>query len=95
MEFISSAAQPFQTQENISLLKSHYVLNSIPMAYNRTDGRGRPSDSGFVMSSSNPNIKMKKGDKVWIRTHYNYGQFARGGDRGEWCNFSGFKLYRL
>nr|XP_011425247.2 complement C1q tumor necrosis factor-related protein 3 [Crassostrea gigas] len=68
------------------------VLNNIPIAYNRTDGRGRPNNSGFVMSSSNANIKMKKGDKVWIRTHYNYGQFARGGDRGEWCNFSGFKL---
>lgn len=65
------------------------VLNSIPMAYNYTDSRGRTA--GYSMSSSHANIKMKKGDEVWIRTHHNYGQNALCG-YGQWCNFSGFKF---
>lgn len=68
------------------------VLNSIPIAYNYSDGRGRTRSAGYVMTSSHANIKMKKGDKVWIRTYHNYGQFARCGVKGEWCKFSGFKL---
>lgn len=67
------------------------VFNSKPIAYNYTDGRGRTKDAGYVMSSSNANIKIRKGDKVWIRTHFNLGQFTRC-DNGKWCNFSGFKL---
>lgn len=67
------------------------VLNSKPIAYNFTDGRGRTKGTGYVMSSSNANIKMRKGDKVWIRAHDKYGQFARCVN-GQWCFFSGFKL---
>ncbi|XP_052680112.1 complement C1q tumor necrosis factor-related protein 4-like [Crassostrea angulata] len=67
------------------------VLNSSPIACNFTDGRGRTKNAGNVMSSSNVIIEMRTGDKVWIRTHHNYGQFARCGD-GQWCIFSGFKL---
>lgn len=67
------------------------VLNSSPVAYNFTDGRGRTKNAGNVMSSSNAIIEMRKGDKVWIRAHDKYGQFARCVN-GQWCFFSGFKL---
>nr|XP_034307104.1 complement C1q tumor necrosis factor-related protein 3-like [Crassostrea gigas] len=66
------------------------VLNGIPMAYNYTDSRGL--SAGHSMASSHANIKMKKGDRVWIRTHQNYGQNAVCGNVGQWCNFSGFKF---
>lgn len=65
------------------------VRNSIPVAYNYTDERGRQRGPGNKMTSSNALIKMKKGDKVWIRTYLNYGQLARC---GQWCYFFGFKL---
>lgn len=65
------------------------VRNSIPVAYNYTDGRGRQRGAGNIMTSSNALIKMKKGDEVWIRTYLNYGQLGRC---GQWCYFSGFKL---
>lgn len=70
------------------------VFNSSPMACNFTDGRGRTKNAGNVMSSSNVIIEMRTGDKVWIRTHHNYGQFARCGD-WQWCIFSGFKLWKF
>nr|XP_034307784.1 complement C1q tumor necrosis factor-related protein 4-like [Crassostrea gigas] len=66
-------------------------LNSSPVAYNFTDGRGRTKNAGNVMSSSNAIIEMRKGDKVWIRAHDKYGQFARCVN-GQWCFFSGFKI---
>lgn len=66
------------------------VLNSNPVIGNYVDGRGH--NSPHVMSSSQANIKMKKGEKVWIRVWENYGQVARCGDKGQWCYFSGFKL---
>lgn len=47
------------------------------------------------MASSHANIKMKKGDRVWIRTHHNYGQNAVCGNVGQWCNFSGLKLWKM
>lgn len=65
------------------------VRNSIPVAYNYTDGRGRQRGAGNIMTSSYALIKMKKGDEVWIRTYLNYGQLGRC---GQWCYFSGFKL---
>nr|XP_011445004.2 complement C1q tumor necrosis factor-related protein 4-like [Crassostrea gigas] len=61
------------------------VRNGEIIAKNFSDGRGR---IGFDMSTSHANIKMKKGDKVWIRTHDTWGQFAHG----DWCFFSGLKL---
>uniref|UniRef100_A0A8W8LPQ9 C1q domain-containing protein n=1 Tax=Magallana gigas TaxID=29159 RepID=A0A8W8LPQ9_MAGGI len=61
------------------------VLNGQKVALNHTDGRGH---DGYPMSTSHANIKMKKGDKVWIRTHNTNGQYAHGG----WCYFSGAKL---
>lgn len=41
------------------------------------------------MSFSHANIKMKNDDRVWIRTHGSYGQYAEGGN---WGNFFGIKL---
>nr|XP_034307441.1 complement C1q tumor necrosis factor-related protein 3 [Crassostrea gigas] len=61
------------------------VLNGQKVALNQTDGRGH---DGYPMSTSHANIKMKKGDKVWIRTNGTSGQHAHGG----WCYFSGAKL---
>ncbi|XP_062599641.1 cerebellin-2-like [Saccostrea cucullata] len=54
------------------------------IAYNQADGRGL---TGYVMTSNNANIKMKKRDKVWIRS--NDGKYAYG---GHWCSFSGIYL---
>ncbi|XP_052678302.1 heavy metal-binding protein HIP-like [Crassostrea angulata] len=62
------------------------VRNGEMIIRNFSDGRGR---DGYAMSTSHANIKMKKGDKVWIRAHGTWGQYADG---GEWCFFSGVKL---
>nr|XP_034307448.1 complement C1q tumor necrosis factor-related protein 3-like isoform X3 [Crassostrea gigas] len=61
------------------------VLNGKKVVLNYIDGRGRDGNS---MSTSHANIKMKKGDKVWIRTCDTTGQFAHA----DWCFFSGSKL---
>ncbi|XP_052678292.1 heavy metal-binding protein HIP-like [Crassostrea angulata] len=61
------------------------VLNGKKVVLNHTDGRGH---NGGPMSTSHANIKMKKGDKVWIRTHSTSGLFAHA----NWCFFSGSKL---
>ncbi|XP_065936796.1 complement C1q tumor necrosis factor-related protein 3-like [Magallana gigas] len=61
------------------------VLNGKKVALNHADGRGH---SGNSMSTSHANIKMKKGDKVWIRAHDTYGQFGYA----HWSFFSGSKL---
>lgn len=75
--------------DNGKYFVTEIVRNSIPVAYNYTDGRGRQRGAGNIMTSSNALIKMKKGDEVWIRTYLNYGQLGRC---GQWCYFSGFKL---
>lgn len=62
------------------------VWNYEKVAYNQADGRGH---NGWPMSTSHAYIKMKKGEKVWIRAQGNYGHFAYG---GHWCSFSGAKL---
>lgn len=51
-----------------------------------TDGSGR---NGIEVTTSHVNIKMKKGDKAWIRAYRHWGYLALGGD---WCSFSGVKL---
>ena len=66
---------------------SEIVHNGNPIAFNHCDGRG--ISSGYISSSNQANIKMKKGDKVWIRTQNNYGLFAHG---SSWCDFSGYKV---
>ncbi|XP_061176946.1 complement C1q tumor necrosis factor-related protein 7-like [Saccostrea echinata] len=65
---------------------SEIVHDGKPVGKNYTDGRGR---NGYVMSSTNTNIKMKKGDKAWIRTYFTHGKFAHGED---WSIFSGNKI---
>ncbi|XP_062599638.1 cerebellin-2-like [Saccostrea cucullata] len=65
---------------------SEMVLDGKPIAYNYTDGRG---GMAYTMSSNTANIKLRKGNKVWIRSHQNWGQFAHGGN---WSTFSGNKL---
>ncbi|XP_061176943.1 complement C1q tumor necrosis factor-related protein 3-like [Saccostrea echinata] len=65
---------------------SEIVHNGKPVLFSYSDGRGR---TGNVTSSNSANIKMNKGDKVWIRTWGSYGKFARGGN---WSNFSGNKV---
>uniref|UniRef100_A0A8W8LVC3 C1q domain-containing protein n=1 Tax=Magallana gigas TaxID=29159 RepID=A0A8W8LVC3_MAGGI len=75
--------------DNGKYFVTEIVRNSIPVAYNYTDGRGRQRGAGNIMTSSNALIKMKKGDEVWIRTYLNYGQLGRC---EQWCYFSGFKL---
>eukprot|EP00105_Crassostrea_gigas_P036684 XP_019920832.1 PREDICTED: complement C1q tumor necrosis factor-related protein 2 isoform X1 [Crassostrea gigas] len=65
---------------------SEIVRNGQKVAYNYSDGRGH---DGWPISTSHANIKMKKGDKVWIRAQATWGQYAHGGD---WCSFSGLKL---
>ena len=62
------------------------VVNGKAMSYSQCDGRGQ---SGYPNSSNQVNIKMKKGDKVWIRTRRNYGVYAHGEN---WCSFSGYKF---
>lgn len=62
------------------------VHNGNIIAYSYCDGRGL---SGYAGTSNQANIKMEKGDKVWIRAHGNDGKFAMG---GHYCNFSGFKI---
>lgn len=55
--------------DNGKYFVTEIVRNSIPVAYNYTDGRCRQRGAGNIMTSSNALIKMKKGDEVWIRTY--------------------------
>ena len=66
---------------------THIVHNGNPIAYNHCDGRG--VSTGYASSSNQANIKMKRGDKVWIKTRKGDGLFAHGGN---WCDFSGYKI---
>lgn len=62
------------------------VRNEEMITRNFPDSRG---EKGYDMSTSHAYIKMKKGEKVWIRAQGNYGHYAYG---GHWCSFSGAKL---
>ena len=62
------------------------VHNGNAVAYNQSDGRGQ---NGYPSSSNQVFLKMKKGDKVWIRAYSTSGQYAYGGN---WCSFSGYKF---
>ncbi|XP_048768993.2 complement C1q tumor necrosis factor-related protein 3-like [Ostrea edulis] len=63
------------------------VKNGNVVAYNYADGNMVKSGY-YLTSSSTVNIKMKKREQVWIRTHYK-GQYLHG---GYFSYFSGFKL---
>nr|XP_022301910.1 complement C1q tumor necrosis factor-related protein 6-like [Crassostrea virginica] len=65
---------------------SEIVHNGKAITYSQCDGRGL---TGYPSSTNQVNIKMKKGDKVWIRAMEKYGQYAYGKN---WCSFSGYKF---
>ena len=65
---------------------SEIVHNGKAITYSQCDGRGL---TGYPSSTNQVNIKMKKGDEVWIRAMTKYGQYAYGGN---WCSFSGYKF---
>ena len=77
-KILSSAGKYFVTE---------IVHNGNPIAFNHCDGRG--ISSGYASTSNQANIKMRKGDKVWIRSQNGNGRFAHG---GYWCDFSGYKV---
>ena len=60
---------------------SEIVYNGNAIAYSQCNEKGL---SGHPSSSNQVNIKLKKGDKVWIRAQGNYGQYAYGGNL---CSF--------
>ena len=62
------------------------VHNGNSIALSQCDGRGL---TGYPSSTNQANIKMKTGDKVWIRTYAKDGLYALG----RWCSFSGFKIW--
>jgi hypothetical protein len=62
------------------------VINGNVVGYNYVDGK--TGGSHYEASSATAMIKMKKRDKVWIRTYRNEGQYAIG----HWSSFSGFRV---
>jgi hypothetical protein len=65
---------------------SEIVINGNVIGYNHADGvsGSRQNES----SSTTAVIRMKKQDKVWIRTHGSDGKYAYS----TWSSFSGFQL---
>ncbi|XP_061178371.1 heavy metal-binding protein HIP-like [Saccostrea echinata] len=61
-------------------------ITSNIMGYNHVDGKR--GSQNFSTGSATTIIKMKKNDKVWIRTRGKEGEYAYG----NWSSFSGFKL---
>ena len=62
------------------------VHNGNIVGYNHADGK---SDSAqYEASSTTAMIRMKRKDKVWIRTHGNQGKYALQ----NWSSFSGFRM---
>ncbi|XP_062597453.1 heavy metal-binding protein HIP-like, partial [Saccostrea cucullata] len=68
------------------MFNTDIVLNSNIIGYNHADGVS--GSSSYSSGSSTAIIKMKKNDKVWIRTHGGDGQYAVV----SWSSFSGFRL---
>jgi hypothetical protein len=62
------------------------VLNGNIVGYNHVDGKS--SSAQHEASSTTALIRMKRKDKVWIRTHGNQGQYAFA----NWSSFSGFQM---
>ena len=91
-EFTATVGGVYSFNWNILSNPGKYFITEIVhngnlIALNYCDGRG--ISTGYASSSNQANIKMKKGDKVWIRTHGKHGIFAHGGG---WCDFSGYKV---
>ncbi|XP_062577211.1 heavy metal-binding protein HIP-like [Saccostrea cucullata] len=70
------------------MFNTHIVLNdnSNVIAYNHADGRN--GSQTYSSGSATAIIKMKKNDKVWIKTNGKEGEYAYA----DWSSFSGFKL---
>ncbi|XP_056016180.1 complement C1q tumor necrosis factor-related protein 3-like [Ostrea edulis] len=69
-----------------STFHTEIVINGKLVGYNYADGKN--GSSHFESSSATAMIRMKKKDKVWIRTHGGYGKYAHA----DWSSFSGFEL---
>ncbi|XP_062577223.1 heavy metal-binding protein HIP-like [Saccostrea cucullata] len=67
---------------------TNIVLNdkSNTIGYNYADGK--TGSNTYSSGSATTIIKMKKNDKVWIKTYAGQGEYADG----YWSSFSGFKL---
>ncbi|XP_062582158.1 complement C1q tumor necrosis factor-related protein 3-like [Saccostrea cucullata] len=63
------------------------VHNNNLIAYNIADGNA--GSRTMSAGSATAIIKMKKGDKVWIRPKGGQARFGYG----DWCSFSGFQLF--
>ncbi|XP_062568004.1 heavy metal-binding protein HIP-like [Saccostrea cucullata] len=70
------------------IFNTNIVLNdnSKILGYNHVDGRS--GSNTYLSGSATAIIKMKKNDKVWIKTNGKDGEYAYG----TWSSFSGFKL---
>jgi hypothetical protein len=62
------------------------VLNGNIVGYSYVNGKANSAQ--YESSSSTAVIRMKRKDKVWIRTHGKYGQYAYA----DWSSFSGFQM---
>jgi hypothetical protein len=62
------------------------VLNGNIVGYNYVNGKSNSAQ--YAASSTTAVIRMKRKDKVWIRTHGNSGLFAHA----NWSSFSGFQM---
>ena len=62
------------------------VLNGNIVSYNYVDGKSNSAQ--YESSSATAMVRMKRKDKVWIRTHGNQGKYAWK----DWSSFSGFLM---
>ncbi|XP_048769778.2 heavy metal-binding protein HIP-like [Ostrea edulis] len=69
-----------------SRFNTEIVINRNIVGYNHADGKH--GSSQYESSSTTAVIRMKKKDKVWIRTHGSTGEYAYM----DWSSFSGFQL---
>ena len=66
--------------------ETEIVHNGNIVGYNYVNGKSNSAQ--FESSSTTAMIRMKRKDKVWIRTHRNFGQYAYQ----DWSSFSGFLM---
>ncbi|XP_056016151.1 heavy metal-binding protein HIP-like [Ostrea edulis] len=69
-----------------SYFHTEIVINGNIVGYSYVNGKD--GSSQYESSSTTAVIRMKKKDKVWIRTHGEYGKYGHS----DWSSFSGFQL---
>ncbi|XP_048765819.2 heavy metal-binding protein HIP-like [Ostrea edulis] len=69
-----------------SYFHTEIVINGNTVGYNHVDGKS--GSFHYASSSVTAVIRMKKKDKVWIRTHAGEGKYACQ----DWSSFSGYQL---